>query len=105
MRQQHENREKTTMTSPQFPCIDHSMLSPSGKVSGRARKAMEKREFERLFKGCGPLKGETRQPTARERLIMNAKMWRGLAARGMSPRKYNKLADKAEKKAGTLDND
>lgn len=86
------------------PSIDHSLLSPSGKMSKRARKAAMEREAKRLFPPDGVLFiTKVKQPSEKEKLLRNAEMWRGLANRGMSSRKYNKLADEAEKKAKGLD--
>ena len=83
------------------PAIDHTILSPSGRVSKRARKAILEREAKRLFEGID-LMPKTKQPSEKEKLLHNAKMWRELADRGMGVRKYNKLADEAEKKAALL---
>ena len=78
--------------------IDHGILSPSGKVSKRARKAALKRCAKELFPDdfVWP---STPQPTKRERLLRQAAELRALANRGMNTRKYNKEADKLEKEA------
>ena len=78
-----------------IPAIDHSLLSPSGHMSKRARQAALKRETGRLFAGVS-LKGEVAQPSERERLLRQAKTLRDLASRGMKPRAYAKEADRLE---------
>lgn len=75
-----------------WPAIDHSLLSPSGHMSKRARKAADKREFERLFRGCSPLNPPVHQPLPRERDLRWAAELEALAERGMSPRKHRKAA-------------
>jgi len=81
------------------PCIDHSGLSPSGRVSKRAREAWEKRELARLFDGMGDLRGEgPPQPTERERDLRQAQQLEALADRGMCPRKYRRMADELRAK-------
>lgn len=84
-----------------WPSIDHSLLSPSGKTSRRARKAAQERVRQELF-GDGLPFPACEQPTKKEQLLQNAKMWRGLADRGMSPRKHGKAAEKAELEASKL---
>lgn len=80
--------------------IDHSILSPSGRVSGRARKAALKRAAEDLFgpdgmqrPGLGP------QPSESESLLRQAAELRALAARGMKPRAYLRRAEELERQA------
>ena len=85
-----------------IPAIDHSLLSPSGRMSKRARAAAIKREGERLFKGVGNLKGSTPQPSKREQLLRQAARLHELAARGMKPRAYLKEAMKCEAQAKAL---
>lgn len=86
-----------------WPSIDHSFLSPSGKISKRSKDAYIKRFAKELFGPEGLKPPQCQQPTEKERLLRNAKMWRDLATNGMSPRKYNKMADQAESQADLLD--
>lgn len=87
------------------PTIDHSLLSPSGSMSKRARKSATEREAARLFPP-----GYWDMPTpsadaltqqARESKLRAAKNLRDLAARGMSPRKFIRAAEKLEKEAAS----
>lgn len=87
------------------PSIDHSLLSPSGRCSKRARAAAEKREAARLFP---PGYWDTPAPTAEakqqaERLRRTAQTLRDLAARGMKRRKYTAEASKLEAEANQLE--
>lgn len=89
------------------PSIDHSMLSPSGRVSKRARAAAMKREHDRLFP---PGFWDKQEPTEAERIAAEvealrrqAAQLRDLAARGMKPRAYPKLAAELEAKADALE--
>jgi len=88
------------------PSIDHSILSPSGHCSKRARAAALKREAARLFPpGFGhhePTEEEKRQETIK-RLRRSAANLRALAARGMSPRKFPREAAKLEAEATALE--
>ena len=87
-----------------WPSIDHSILSPSGHVSKRARDAAMAREAARLFpEGSNFLAPQVQQPTEAERLRRHAAELRGLAERGMKPRAYAKLASELEAKAAALD--
>lgn len=85
------------------PQLDHSLLSPSGRISARARKAAMDRHFggenaitmddihrERLA---------AIQPKTSERLRREAARLRDFAAHGMRPRAYPKLAAQLEAKA------
>lgn len=87
-----------------WPSIDHTILSPSGRCSKRARKAALERERQRLFPPGLDLKGgPTPQPSKKERLLRHAARLRGLAERGMCRRKYRKLAAEAEAEAAKLE--
>ena len=83
------------------PSIDHSLISPNGHMSKRARAAALKREGERLFAGV-ELNPATPQPKESETLLAHAARLRELAARGMQVRKYTREADKAEARAKQL---
>lgn len=83
-----------------FPCIDHSLLSPNGHISKRARKAAMQRECAKLFP---PGFWDKPEPSGtdittreRERALRRAMLLREMAARGMHPRKYAKEADRLE---------
>ncbi len=67
------------------PSIDHSFLSPSGRVSKRARKAMLAQVSRELFPD-GLSRPRCKQPTENERLLRHAARLRDLAAGGMRPR-------------------
>lgn len=88
------------------PSIDHSILSPSGRVSKKARQAAMAREAARLFPPGywdRPEPTEQEQRSAdRERLLRSAANLRDLAARGMSSRKFNKAAEQMEIEAEAL---
>lgn len=94
--------------------IDHGLLSPSGRVSARARKSAIERERRRIEAVDGPLI-EIAMPTpsaARKReqtmdsLRRQIETLEGLAARGMGPRKHKAAAAKlrAELEALTRSN-
>lgn len=83
------------------PSIDHSLLSPNGRMSKRARAAATKREGERLFAGVD-LNPPPPQPSERERLLRWAGELRAMADRGYRPRYHRKHADKIEAQANAL---
>ena len=85
-----------------IPAIDHSLLSPSGRISKRARTAAMKLETARLFAGFGDLKGTNPQPSEKVRLLRTAANLRDLAGRGMHPRKYLAEAQRLEAQANLL---
>ena len=87
-----------------WPSIDHGILSPSGRVSGRARKAAMQRErvrlgWDQLFADLVP--GLPAQPSERESLLRQAAELRELAKRGMKPRAYLKAAIALEARAAS----
>jgi hypothetical protein len=84
--------------------IDHGLLSPSGRMSKRARKAAQKRTSVELFGPNGLERATCKQPTEKERLLRDAARWRDLATgpHKMSPRKFIRLAEEAEAKAALL---
>ena len=84
-----------------MPSIDHSILSPSGRVSKRARKAALERARRELFGGGLPMP-RCEQPTAKTHLLRQAAELRALAARGMKPRTFTKEADYLERMAALL---
>jgi hypothetical protein len=93
------------MRKPFRPTIDHSVLSPSGRVSKRAREAALKREAGILFPP-GYWTGEkTTEEIAQakiEGLLRSAHNFRELAARGMAPRKFLKAAEELEGEADLI---
>lgn len=87
------------------PAIDHSLLSPSGRMSKRARIAAEKREAARLFPPGywdAPVMKSQASDAKRSRLLRHAAELRALAARGMSPRKFARKAAALEAEAANL---
>lgn len=76
--------------------IDHSILSPSGRVSDRAREAALERNRRALF-GDGLPFPSCRQPSERERLLRQAAELETLADRGMSPVKHRREAVRLRK--------
>ena len=93
------------------PSIDHSLLSPSGHMSKRAREAAIRLDEKRIaawFARTYP------EPTAEQRaetkireeiasLRRSAADLRGLAGRGMSVRKFTNGAEKLEAQANDLE--
>lgn len=80
--------------------LDHSTLSPSGRVSKRARNAALKRAAVDIFGTEGLQPPQCTQPTERESYLRQAAQLRDLAARGMSVRKYTREAERLEALAG-----
>jgi hypothetical protein len=89
------------------PSIDHSVLSPSGRVSKAARNAAFKREAARLFpEGFWDPPEKTAAEQAREKaesLRRSAANLRQLAARGMSTKKFTREATRMEAEAAALE--
>jgi hypothetical protein len=86
-----------------WPSIDHTILSPSGRASKRARKAALDREAARLFPpGIFPQPQPETTEQRKARLLHSAQELRILASRGMSPRKFPKAAEKLEREAAKL---
>lgn len=94
------------MTGYRGPTVDHSLLSPSGRVSGAARRAALAREHDRLFppgywdRG-GPTDAE-RNAARAAALRRQAATLRDLAGRGMRPRAYRREAARLDAEADTL---
>ena len=90
-----------------FPSIDHSLLSLSGRMSKRARKAANEREAAKLFPPGfwdAPIKSEAQKAIEKAKALRrSAQDLRSLAARGMSPRKLLKAAERFEAEAGMLE--
>ena len=89
-----------------MPSIDHTILSPSGRVSKRARAAALKREHDRLFPpGYWNEPTKTDAEKAREKadsLRRSAANLRQLAEKGMSVRKFTRAAERMEAEAAAL---
>ena len=88
------------------PSIDHTLLSPSGHCSKRARDAAMKREKAKLFP---PGFWDTPEPSQEEKdrnkatqLRRQAQTLNELAERGMCQRKYTKMAAKLTAEANNL---
>lgn len=88
------------------PSIDHTILSPSGRVSKRAREAALKREHDRLFPpGFWDEPAKTQEQLRQEKattLRRSAAHLRELAERGMSRKKFLREAAKLEEQANAL---
>lgn len=85
------------------PSIDHSLLSPNGRVSKAARKAALDREAARLFPpGSWPTRSEPTAEERRQSLLQSARNLRELADRGMTPRKFRREAERLEREAGEV---
>ena len=83
------------------PAVDHSLISPSGKMSKQALEAAQERTRRELF-GDGLPYPTAEQPPQEVYLRRKAKELRELAARGMKPRSYLKLAKQYEQEADLL---
>ena len=87
--------------------LDHSLLSPNGRISPRVRKA----EMDRVFGGDNLITSadllaarlKAIQPTEAVRLRRQAATLRSLAAGGMRPRANLKTAEALEARAAELD--
>lgn len=76
-----------------WPSIDHSLLSPNGRISKRARAAALKREHVRLFPpGYWESLTARPQPSEQERDLAQAARLEEMADRSMTPRKFRKEA-------------
>lgn len=84
------------------PTIDHSLLSPSGEMSKRAREAALERERTKLFPPGTFDRPEPSTQEQREQKLRAAQNLRDLAARGMSPRKHIRAAERLEQEAETI---
>ena len=101
------DEKKNQQHHSMHPSIDHGLLSPSGKMSKRAREAAMKRESNRLFPIGYFDKPEPTLEQKRKATIDNcrqrAKELHGLADRGMCVRKYRREARKLEDLAEKLE--
>ena len=81
-----------------------AMSSPNGKMSSRAKAAMQEKLRVALFGKDGiPPPNLPPQPTRQERLRQQATRLRELAARGMRPRAFPREAARLEAQADALD--
>ena len=78
--------------------------SPSGRTSKRAAEASQKKLSENLFGKGGLAKPKGPQWPERDRLLHMAKELRGLAERGLGPRKNLKEAERLEAQVAEMDN-
>ena len=91
------------------PSIDHGTLSPSGRVSERARRKATERAASVLFppgywESIRPEPSEDeRRASEIQRLRRTAAQLRDLASRGMHPRSYPKQATALEARADALE--
>ena len=89
------------------PSIDHTLLSPSGHVSKRARAAAIKREAARLFPpGFWDEPERTDEEKRADEVVSlkrHAATLRDLAACGMNTRRYNSEADKIDARVNELE--
>jgi hypothetical protein len=84
-----------------WPSIDHSILSPNGRVSKKAREAAIKRCAELLFPNGFP-RPTCEQPGEKDELLRRAAELRSFADRGMKPRAYRKEAERLEAQAAAI---
>jgi hypothetical protein len=89
------NKEKTLDTMAEAIALG----SPSGRMSGAARRRANERLRVALFGPEGLRLPEPKQPTESEVLLRQAAQLRDLAARGMKPRAYLKKAIELEREA------
>jgi hypothetical protein len=88
------------------PSIDHTILSPSGRCSKRARDGAMKREAAKLFPpGFWDKPVPTPEEQAKNKaagLRLAANTLRDLAARGMNSRRYTREAAELEQQADSI---
>ena len=86
------------------PSIDHSVLSPNGRISKRASAAKMAIEHAKLFDGLTvtPAPPATSKPSRIVRLQGELVMLRERAAAGDRPRFHNRRADLCERLIGQL---
>lgn len=84
----------------QWPSINHSLLSPSGKVSKKHEKKAKEDVRKMLFGDNGLQIPLPDQPSEAQALLNQAKELRELAKRGMKPKAYIKKAKELEARAG-----
>jgi hypothetical protein len=88
------------------PSIDHSLLSPSGKMSGRARSAAIEKARKELFPdgywGKSEKAEEEKLADKKKQMLKQAQTLIDLANRGMNTKKYKREAERLIFKAGQL---
>lgn len=82
--------------------IDHSILSPSGRVSRATQKRTLERARLELFGKRGLDFPRAKQESDKENMIRRAKELRELSSRGLKPRAYLKEAIRLEALAGRV---
>lgn len=80
-----------------------ALSSPSGSMSGRSRSNAGQRLFQDLFGNGECLSPRLPRADRREQLLRKAKELRGLAARGMSARKFTREATRLESEARAIE--
>ncbi len=85
-----------------------ALSSPSGRMSKRARNAAARKLGEALFGPGGATREELmgsgpKPPSEAEYLRQHAARLREFAARGMSPKRFRREADRADARARALD--
>lgn len=83
------------------PSVDHTFLSPSGKVSKRARRAAEKITRDLLFPP-GYWDVPEIEVSEREKLEKEIKYFREYSGRGIPPRRAEKEIAKLQAKLNAL---
>ena len=84
------------------PSIDHSLISPSGRMSKRARSAALERERVRLFGEAGLQRPTPKQPTELQRIEWRIRDLRSWIAAGMRPRVFGRELAELEARAKQL---
>jgi hypothetical protein len=100
---EHAKAESPTPTPVSRPSVDHSILSPNGRVSKRSKDVAMARTREALFGPGGLQRPQVAQPSEAESLRRQAAELRRLAAGGMKPRAYAKKAAELEQRAAALE--
>lgn len=90
------------MKTGMWPSIDHSLLSPSGRMSKRARAAALERERVKLFGEAGLQRPEPPQSSERQKLEYRLRDVRDWYARGMHPRLFKREIAELEAKLAAL---
>lgn len=90
--------------SYQGPGVDHSLISPNGRMSKRSKVLAQERTRRALF-GDGLAFPSCPQPSDKEYYLRKAAEFRDLAARGVQSRRHLREAERMEALAKECDND
>ena len=93
------------MTTASWPSIDHSLLSPSGRMSKRARTAALERERARLFGPDGLAPPTVQQSSERQKLLCRLRDLTALRNRGIHPRIFGRETAEIERRLANLPED